>query len=116
MKLHAKYRPRLVPNSHDDVVVFRPGRDSKIPWQPVAGNCQGVIAADLEGVAEAGKQARPVVRDLRGLSMHRRARAFNATTERNRERLMSEAHAEHRQASRELLQSRDGDACAFGTP
>src|SRR5262245_5038312 len=69
-----------------------------------------MIAGRVEGIGQAGEDARIVVVDGRGLAVHDTRRADHVAAEGGADRLVAEADAEDRDRAREALDQRHRDA------
>src|SRR4051812_7456079 len=96
MELHALAWQLAVPHRHDGVA--RSGRDLEL-GRKLRVDDERVVAAGHERGFEAAEDRPAVVLDGGGLPVHRLA-AHDATAERLRHRLVTEAHAQHRNARR----------------
>ena len=95
VELHANDRSLLVLDSHDDTS-FCLARDDQVGWQCRAINDQRVVSADGKRAWHGLINAGIMMKKKAGSTMHRLRAARDRRTEGGGDRLMTEAHSQHR--------------------
>ena len=95
MELQPHDRPVAVPDGHNDAV-GRACRDSQTRRQRGLGDNQRMIAAGGQRSRQTGKNTLSVVKHVADAAMHRFRSPHDCRTERGRDRLMPQAHAQDR--------------------
>ena len=114
VELHAPQRAGAVLEPHHDVVV-RPRRHAQVRGHRADG--QRVVAHGREALRDAVEQAAPVVVDRAQPAVHHLRRVLDRPARDVGERLVAEAHAEHRDVGALERVQRDADvALVLGPP
>ncbi len=113
MELHAFDVEFLMSQAHDRAatIFFRgPGTDFQFMRQALFFDDEGVIACGRHGAGKALEDAFIIVRDRAGFAVHQMRGAYYISAEGCADGLMSKAHAQDRNLTREVPNEVDADS------
>src|SRR5271167_930322 len=102
MELHTFYLHLLMTDTHDEPVRGA-GRDFQAVRQRRALDDQRVVARGRKGIGEPRKDGLAIMGYKAGLAVHDLRRSYHPASERLADRLVPEAHAQDRYATRKRL-------------
>jgi len=100
MELHALHHERPVTDPHD-LALGRTRSDLDLRWKRFRRGDERMVTTHLTRLGQPGKQPASIMIDCRGLTVHQTARPHDLASKHLHNRLMSEAHPEHRDRSGE---------------